>query len=425
MISPAVYTLLLRLLAPAYVGKLLWRSRVEPPYRHAIGERFGFYKRRVQPGALWLHAVSLGETRAAQALVDALRVQRPDLRLVLTHGTATGRDAGRALLRDGDVQTWLPFDTPGATRRFLQQFQPSTGVLMETEIWPNLMAAAREAGVPMVLANARLSERSLKRGRRFAGLLQPAMASLRVALAQTEADGARLREAGVPNVAVCGNLKFDMRIDPALLAKGLAWRAALGRPVMLATSTREGEEGGLLRAWQALPPADRGLLLIVPRHPQRFDEVAAMVTAAGLRLARRSSFGDAPSADALAADVWLGDSMREMPMYYGLADVALLGGSYAPLGGQNLIEAAACGCPVVMGPHTFNFAEAAELSLAAGAASRATDIDDGVRQAAALLPPGRRDATAAAALAFAAAHQGAAARMAALIRPLLPGGTDL
>ena len=412
------YSLALRLAVPAYLGKLLWRSRVEPPYRHALAERFGFHAQPARPGALWLHAVSLGETRAASALVDALREAVPDLRLVLTHGTATGRDAGRALLRDGDVQTWLPFDTPGAARRFIAHFRPSAGVLMETEIWPNVLAAAHAAGVPMVLANARLSERSLERGQRLRGLLGPAMASLQAALAQTDADAVRLRQAGVPQVEVCGNLKFDVRVDDALLSRGQAWRRALGRPVLLATSTREGEEAGLLQAWQALPPAARGLLLIVPRHPQRFDEVAALVASAGLRLARRSAFGDAPPADAASADVWLGDSMREMPLYYGLADVALLGGSYAPLGGQNLIEAAACGCPVVMGPHTFNFAEAAELALAADAARRASDIVDGVGQAVRLLGSPERDRLAAHARAFAAAHQGAARRMAQRIAPL-------
>jgi len=414
------YSALLRLITPAYVGKLWWRGRLEPLYRHAIRERFGFYGRApVAPGALWLHAVSLGETRAAQALVDALRQQHPDLRLLLTNGTATGHEAGKALLRDGDMHVWFPYDTPGATRRFLQHFRPAAGVLMETEIWPNVLEAARRAGVPMVLANARLSERSARRGQRVSALLGPAISSLRAALAQTHADATRLRQAGVADVEVCGNLKFDMTVDPLLLQRGRAWRRLLDRPVMLGTSTRESEEAALLGAWRALPAERRGLLLIVPRHPQRFDEVAALVRDSGLRLARRSSWGDSPSADALEADVWLGDSMREMPLYYGLSDVALLGGSFAPLGGQNLIEAAACGCPIVMGPHTFNFAEAAELSLAAGASLRVTGMDDAVARAADLLLPGTRESFSANALAFASAHQGAARRMAGRIVPLL------
>lgn len=414
------YSLLLRAFSPAYLARLWWRGGAEPLYRHALAERFGHHAGAATPGALWVHAVSLGETRAAQALIDALRARHPGLRLLLTHGTATGREAGLALLREGDQQAWLPYDTPGAARRFIAHFRPAVGVLMETEIWPNVLAAARDAGVPMVLANARLSERSARQGERFRALLRPAAESLAVALAQTEADAARLRASGVRDVVVCGNLKFDLVPDPALLERGQQWRARLGRPVMLGTSTREGEEPGLLRAWQALPPEQRGLLLIVPRHPQRFDEVAAMVHAAGLRLARRSTWRDEAPDGASKADVWLGDSMREMALYYGMADVALLGGSFAPLGGQNLIEAAACGCPVVMGPHTFNFAEAATLSLEAGASLRVADIDEGVRQAASLMAsPAAREPFASNARRFAAAHQGAAARMAARIDGLL------
>lgn len=414
------YSLLLRTLAPAYLARLWWRGGAEPLYRHALPERFGLHPGPATPGALWVHAVSLGETRAAQALIDALRARHPGLRLLLTHGTATGREAGLALLREGDRQAWLPYDTPGAARRFIAHFRPAVGVLMETEIWPNVLAAARDAGVPMVLANARLSERSARQGERFGALLRPAAESLAMALAQTEADAARLRASGVRDVAVCGNLKFDLVPDPGLLARGKQWRDRLGRPVMLGTSTREGEEPGLLRAWQALAPEQRGLLLIVPRHPQRFDEVAAMVHAAGLRLARRSTWGEEAPDAASKADVWLGDSMREMALYYGMADVALLGGSFAPLGGQNLIEAAACGCPVVMGPHTFNFAEAATLSLEAGASLRVADIDEGVRRAATLMASAAaREPFASKAGHFAAAHQGAAARMAARIDDLL------
>ncbi|MBL8334059.1 MAG: 3-deoxy-D-manno-octulosonic acid transferase, partial [Rubrivivax sp.] len=346
-LARAGYSWLLRALTPAYFARLWWRGSREPLYRAAWHERLGHYAGDVPPGRVWIHAVSLGETRAAQALVDALRRQRPDLRLLLTHGTATGREAGRALLRPGDAQAWLPYDTPGAVRRFLRRHRPAVGVLMETEIWPNLLLGAQAAGVPLVLANARLSEKSLAKGRRLQPLLQPALPALTRTLAQTEADARRLRASGVPAVQVAGNLKFDMAPDPALLERGCAWRRALGRPVVLMASSREGEEAPLLQAWAALP-APRPLLLLVPRHPQRFDEVAAQVAAALPHVARRSAFGDAGGP--AEADVWIGDSIGEMPLYYSLADVALLGGSFAPLGGQNLIEAAACGCPVLMGP---------------------------------------------------------------------------
>ncbi len=413
------YSWLTALLTPAVWLRLHWRGRKEPLYRTAIGERFGRYRGAGAPGWVWVHAVSLGETRAAASLVEALRQIDPSMRLLLTNGTATGRAAGAALLRPGDRQAWLPWDSAGATRRFFAQHHPRLGVLMETEVWPNLLHAAHLAGVPMVLANARLSERSLRRGSRLQGVLRPAAQSLALVLAQTEADALRLRAAGARSVEVCGNLKFDMTPAPELLAQGRRWRDAVGRTVVLASSTRDGEEAELLAAW-VLQPAPRPLLLIVPRHPQRFDEVAALVHAAGLSLARRSDWPDLPPPQVLAAEVWLGDSMGEMPLYYALSQVALLGGSFAPLGGQNLIEAAACGCPVLMGPHTFNFAQAAELAQGAGAARRVASMGEAVPLACEPLSAAQRREQIGRCLAFAAEHRGAALRMAERIATLLP-----
>jgi 3-deoxy-D-manno-octulosonic-acid transferase len=407
-----LYSWALRLVLPAYVCRLWWRGRKEPLYRHAIRERLGWYTAPSWSGGVWVHAVSLGETRAAAPLIAALRAQQPGLRVLLTHSTATGRAAGQGLLLEGDAQVWFPLDTPGAVRRFLAQFHPALGVLMETEIWPNMSHAAQQAGVPMVLANARLSAKSAAQGERFAALLRPAVESLALVLAQTEFDAQRLRAVGASLVEVCGNLKFDVPAAPALLEQGHAWRSLSGLPVVLAASTREGEELALLQAWCAQPEASRGRLLLVPRHPQRFDAVAALVSSLGLSLARRSGWDTEPRLADQAASVWLGDSVGEMPLYYALADVALLGGSFAPLGGQNLIEAAACGCPVVMGPHTFNFAQAAELALEAGAALRVANMDEGVRRACALLGNLARQGHAAQAIAFAQAHRGAAQRMA-------------
>ncbi len=417
-LARAAYSLLLRLATPLYFARLWWRGRQEPAYRSHWRERLGGFDGTPVPGRLWLHAVSLGETHAAAPLIEALRAQRPGLQLLLTHGTATGRAAGQALLHEGDVQAWLPYDTPGAVRRFLAAHQPSAGVVMETEVWPNLLHAAQVAGVPMVLANARLSERSQRKGQRLRALLHPALARFGRVLAQSEGDAERLRSSGAREVQVLGNLKFDLSPKPELLARGRRWREALGRPVLLAASTREGEEGPLLRAFAELlaerqPPLP--LLLLVPRHPQRFDEVAVGIAAAGFVSARRSRWGDEPGELALQADVWLGDSVGEMAAYYAAADVALLGGSFAPLGGQNLIEAAACGCPLVMGPHTFNFALAAELSLAAGAAERAPDLPAAVRRAAEIADDPQREERVACALAFAGQHRGAAVRMAAAV----------
>jgi 3-deoxy-D-manno-octulosonic-acid transferase len=410
------YTLLLTLLSPVYALRLLWRARVEPLYAHALGERFGFYANtHHQGGWVWIHAVSLGETRAAAALIQALRTQKPGVRLLLTHGTATGREAGQTLMREGDAQVWLPYDTAGAVRRFLKHFRPQVGVLMETEVWPQLLHQAQQLHIPMLLANGRLSERSLRRGERWSSLLRPAAQSLRLVMAQTESDAERFKQAGARDVIACGNLKFDMQPDEAQLAQGRVWRQAVGRPVVLAASSREAEEGPLLAAWKkhTAALAEPPLLLIVPRHPQRFDEVARLMESSDCVVVRRSQWASVPDEKAQTGDVWLGDSLGEMALYYSLADVALLGGSFAPLGGQNLIEALACGCPVVMGPHTFNFAQAAELALNAEVAWRVADVDAAVERALALVISQAHESLSEKSKGFVSPHRGAARVMAA------------
>jgi 3-deoxy-D-manno-octulosonic-acid transferase len=418
-----LYSLALWLLTPVYLARLWRRGGAEPAYRKRLRERLGRYAlppRRGRGGVVWVHAVSLGETLAAAPLVRALRTELPQMRLLLTCSTATGVAAGRELLNTEDDQAWFPYDTPGAVRRFLKRYRPAVGVIMETEVWPNLMHAAREAHVPMVLANARLSAKSQRKGRRFALLLQPALASFNRVLAQTARDAQRLRESGAKPVEVCGNTKFDITPPAKLLARGHEWRQALPRPVVLMAVSREGEDQPLLDAWRMLAEP-RPLLVVVPRHPQRFDEVAALIERNGFSLQRRSTWGDMPPPAAATVDVWLGDSMAEMPLYYGMADVALLGGSFAALGGQNLIEAAACGCPLVLGPHTFNFEDAAQLAIEAGAAVRMADLHHAVRRAVALANDPRRNDWVEAALAFAGNHRGATERMAKRIAMLLTG----
>lgn len=411
----AFYSLLMWLAQPFLRRKLARRGLAEPGYLQAIEERFGNYTDAAEPGMLWLHAVSLGETRAAAVLLEALREREPGLRVLLTHGTATGRAEGQRLLRAGDAQSWLPWDTPGAVRDFLDHFRPRIGVLMETEVWPNLVAQCKARGVPLVLANARLSEKSLQQALALSPLSMPAYASLAAVWAQTPADARRLRQAGAQVSGVFGNLKFDATPDEAQLAQGCSWRAAGGRPVVMFASSREGEEASLLAAIRARSDAADVQWLIVPRHPQRFDEVATLVQREGFSLSRRSTWGDAPQ----PADVWLGDSLGEMALYFGLSDAALLGGSFAPLGGQNLIEAAACGCPVVMGPHTFNFSDAADLAVEAGAAFRVEDETAAVQAALRLAAAGApHDAAVQAAQAFAAAHRGAADKTAQAVLQL-------
>jgi len=429
-----LYSLALWLAQPLLKRKLRRRAVNEPGYAMAVPERFGRYAQPVaeQGGPLvWIHAVSLGETRAAAILLKELRIELPGMRLLLTHGTATGRAEGEKLLQPGDLQVWQPWDTRGAVRRFLRQFRPAIGILMETEIWPNLVAGCRRERVPLVLANARLNEKSRAGAQRLAWLSRPAYAALSAVWAQTEEDAARLRSVGAPVTGVFGNLKFDVEPSATQLAQGGGWRQASLHPVVLLASSREGEEAMWLDALmqkQALAPTGQAPTainneasspvqwLVVPRHPQRFDEVQQLLEAAGLRVSRRSQWSEAPP----NADVWLGDSLGEMALYYGMAHVALLGGSFAPLGGQNLIEAAACGCPVVMGPHTFNFAQAADLAMAAGAAQRVSDMAAGIAAACALAQDGPRQAQLAQRCqSFTQTHRGAAQATARAVVRLL------
>ena len=408
------YSCLMWALSPVLWLKLYLRARREPVYGQAIAERFGYYSQAASSGALWIHAVSLGETRAIRSLIKALRLAYPDLRLLLTHGTATGRSEGVNLLREGDVQAWLPWDTPAAVGRFLLHFQPRMGVLIDTEVWPNLSAIAQQKSIPLVLANARLSERSWRKAQRWSALAQPAFSGLNAVWAQTEDDAKRLRSLGAPVSAVMGNLKFDAVPDLLLLATGQAWRKTLAtRPVVLLAISREGEEAMFLQVFQQHPEyLQQAQWWIVPRHPQRFDEVADLLQTSGLPWQRRSQWPADAAHTAAPQEVGLvlGDSLGEMPLYYGVASVALLGGSFAPLGGQNLIEACACSCPVVMGPHTFNFKQAAEWAINAQAGLRCTDMTTAMAKALAIaIDRQLQEQMSQAAQLFANSHQGAVA----------------
>ncbi len=418
--SHALYNLLVWAAQPLLRRKLVRRAVAEPGYAVAVPERFGQYTQPAEATSelVWVHAVSLGESRAASILLNALREALPDVRVLLTHGTATGRAEGAKLLRSGDVQVWQPWDTPAAVQAFLQHFKPRIGLLMETEVWPNLVQQSARSGVPLALVNARLSDRSMRSASRWASLMRPTYAALQAVWAQTEADAQRLRTLGANVRAVTGNLKFDAQPDPGQVAQGRAWRAALQRPVCLLASSREGEEALWLQALQTVSSGVHWL--IVPRHPQRVDDVEVLLRQAGLTVSRRSTWGETGPIAHADAQVWLGDSLGEMALYYSLADVALLGGSFEPLGGQNLIEAAACACPVVMGPHTFNFLEAAQQAEQAGAAHRVQDMEMAVQEAQSLAQdPAARQRRAAAALAFSHAHKGAARRVAGLVKEML------
>ncbi len=416
-----LYSLLWWAVLPMALLRLWWRGLREPGYRQHMAERLGFHRLQPTGPLIWLHAVSVGETRAAEPLVKALLAAYPDHQVLLTHMTATGRATGKSLFGSEPrvLQAWLPYDTLSMARRFLLHFRPRVGILMETEVWPSLLAACSEVGVPVALVNARLSERSLRRARRFEALLGDAASRLSAVGAQTEADAQRLRAMGAKNIVVTGNLKFDVILPQAMRHAGEALRAQIGaRPVLLCASTREGEESLLLDGYMRTTLPSDLLLLMVPRHPQRFDEVARLFEGQGLRVARKSQLRGAPvPAD---AQVLVGDTMGEMVAYYTACDLAFIGGSLLPLGGQNLIEACACGKPVLFGPHTFNFMQASEDAVASGAARRVDNARQLFQSVFDLLAESaQRHEMAAAALRFADSEGGATHRTLALLGELL------
>lgn len=395
------YCLALYLIAPLLPLRLLWRARKQAAYVLHWRERFALYAARDAGTAqmIWIHAVSVGETRAAAPLIDALQLRHPTLRILLTHMTPTGRETGKALFGARVTQAYLPYDFPGAARRFVQRFRPCLGLLMETEIWPNLIAACQMHAVPIALINARMSARSARRYAWAPRLTREALRQLSLVCAQTNADGQRLAALGACAIAITGNMKFDVSPAPSGTELRAVWNTT--RPIVLAASTRDGEETLILDAYLAYATAF--LLVMVPRHPQRFETVARLIEHSGVQWQRRSA--------GLAlkdSQVILGDSMGEMADYYGAADLAIIGGSLLPYGGQNLIEACALGVPVLLGPHTENFAQVAEDAIAAGAALRVQDAASALAQAQVLIAdPAKRLRMAAAGRTFAAAHKGA------------------
>jgi 3-deoxy-D-manno-octulosonic-acid transferase len=417
----ALYSALVYLALPFLPLRLWWRGRKEPGYREHIGERFGRYAGAptARPPVLWIHAVSLGETRASVPLVEHALRSYPAATILVTHMTATGRTAGRSLFGERVVQAWLPYDAPLAVRAFLAHWKPAAGVLMETELWPNIVAFSAAAGIPLFLVNARLSARSAAGYSRVRSLARPMLASLTGVAAQAEADAARLAALGARAPVVTGNLKFDLEAPAGARALGGEFKVLFGaqRPVFVAASTRDGEEALIADALRARPLPAGTLTVIVPRHPQRFDAVADLLRARGIPFVRRSDNAPVP----IDVGVVLGDSMGELGAYYSAADVAFVGGSLLPLGGQNLIEPIAAGCPTIVGPHSFNFAEATRTAIAAGAAVEVADATALVATVAALIEDSaRRDRMRASALAFHGAHRGAVERLWAWLAPQLP-----
>jgi 3-deoxy-D-manno-octulosonic-acid transferase len=414
------YNLLVYLAAPFALLLQLWRGLREPSYREGLGERFGFGPALTGP-VIWIHAVSVGEVQAADPLVRRLLARHPRYTVVLTTVTPTGAARARQLLRDRVQLRYVPFDLPGSVRRFFDRVQPRLAMILETELWPNLYAECGRRRVPLVLASARLSPRSVGRYRLLVPVFRRALSYGIVIAAQSEADAERFRSIGAAGARtqVTGNIKFDFQPPPDVEARGRQWRAqnAPGRPVWVAGSTHEGEEAMVLDAHRrVLARYPEALLLLVPRHPQRFDAVHELLEKRGERYVSRSSGVALPPGTA----VMLGDTMGELMMFYAAADLALVGGSLVPIGGHNLLEPASLGRPVLTGPHNFNSEEIAGLLLDAGAARIVTDSGQLAEAVVELFASaGLRESMGAAGRAVLDANRGALDRLLQLVEPLL------
>lgn len=388
--------------------RLGWRARRQPEYLRNLSERFGRSRAAGGGRPIWIHAVSVGETRAAEPLIRAIQARHPGVPILLTCTTPTGRISGEQLFGDGVQQAYLPYDLPHAVHRFLRTHQPRLCILMETELWPELILGCRKQGVPVYIANARLSERSARRYGYVSSFTAQVLRATTTIATQAEADSARFQNLGAARVVTCGNLKFDRGAQPGdyLLAEKL--RKYLGRrPVLLVASTRQGEEGFFLDAWRDAARRDV-LMVLVPRHPQRFDEVAKLIEQRELRYQRRSHDEEVDA----ATEVWLGDSMGEMFAYYAASDVAVIGGGFLELGGQNLLEACAVGKPAIVGPHMFNFADATRAALEARAVMQVDTAGEAMDAALALLEePARLRSMGEAGQALMKTHAGATQRV--------------
>ncbi len=409
-LAQTIYAWTTRCLLPLASLYLTYRARKQPEYSEHWDERFGwksFPTPKEGVPRLWLHAVSLGETVASKPLIDMFLAKYSDAQILLTAMTPTGREAGAKIAKawpDRIVQCYLPYDTPELMGKFFDQTRPVMGVVMETEVWPNLMLEAGKRGIPVVLANARESEKSARIAERFIGVMRPAFSAFRAVLAQSEDDAARFKRLGAGNVTVCGSMKFDLKADSDLVEKARNWKETQGRSVVLLASTRDTEEEMFLESIQNAPKDV--LVVLVPRHPQRFNDVAQLFMDKGIETVRKSQNPELTEVSP-STRVILGDTLGEMSFYCALADVCLMGGSYGGFGCQNLIEPAAAGAPVVLGPSTFNFSKPAEDAVEMGAACRVETAAEGFAKALEWLADGRLQERSAKAKAFAGRYTGA------------------
>lgn len=414
-----LYSALFYLLIPFITFRLLWRSIKAPEYRFRWGERFGFYAERVESGVIWVHAVSVGEAEAVFPLIKKIQQRYPRAKLLLTSTTPTGSARIRAVMGDSVHHVYLPYDTPDIVNRFMSAFRPRLAVIMETEIWPNLFFYCGEHGIPLYMVNARLSAKSAEGYAKLSSLVHPVIAQVKRIAAQTQEDAERFVNIGAKpeQINLTGNIKFDLEIAGEVIGQGLALKqsAFTDRYVWIGASTHKGEEELLIEVYNSLKSRiPKLLLLIVPRHPERFGEVAELCKQQGLSFVNRTS----RKSCRFETDVYLADTMGELKMLYAAADVALVGGSMVPVGGHNILEALAVGLPVLFGPYMRNFKEIASKVLADNAAVQCQDkaalvqailqiySDQAHRQT--LIDSGRQ---------FVQANRGAMDRVFELIRP--------
>ena len=416
-----LYVALAWLAAPLVMALEAWKALWNPEYRGRQRQRLGFVAPAPPPGGLWVHAVSVGEVQAAAGLVRALRQRYPELPVTITTVTPTGAQRAKVLFGDSVGHGYLPYDLPGAVRRFLDRVRPGVAIILETEIWPTLYHELGRRGIPLVIASARLSTRSVDRYKLFAGLLRDTLSHGVAIGAQTAADAERFLAIGAAadRVRVTGNVKFDLEIPPETVAAGRGFRAAAApsRPVWIAGSTHEGEEEAALDAHALVREGHPGaLLILVPRHPQRFEAVRGLLRRRGLSFAQRSG-GRAPGPEDA---VFLVDTLGELQMFYAAADVAFVGGSLVPVGGHNLLEPAVLGMPMVSGPHTQNAQDVAELLQQCGALRIVRSREELAQRVAAWFDDaGRARADGERGRQAVAQSRGAVARLVEMIAPLL------
>lgn len=357
-----LYSAILYLLTPFYLAYLYWRGRRAPAYRDRIAERFGFYNLEVTQNPIWIHAVSVGEAQAAMPMIQKLKERFPNHPILMTTTTPTGSTRIKETLGEEVIHVYVPYDVPCAVGRFIEAMKPSIAIFMETEIWPNIIHACKQKEIPVVLANARMSKRSAKGYAKLGRFMREVMSQIDLVAAQSQSDGARLIGLGARTdvMHVTGSVKFDMHLPASIKEQGEVLRRDWGveRSIWIAASTRQGEDEQILDAFaKVCHDRPESLLVLVPRHPERFDSVAGLCEKRGFNIQRRSKHQPCTN----DIDVYIGDTMGDLTLMYAASDVAFVGGSLVQTGGQNPIEAAALGLPVIMGPSLYNFSEVTRM----------------------------------------------------------------